>query len=419
MRSLLLRYGLAMTSVVLVAFLVPLGLLARSLAQERAIGVARADAQQVAVFAGDPSDEARLRATLAAVNASNRESTAFLPDGRVLGVPAPRTDAVELAALGTALTAQVTGGAEVLVPVGGSAGTTVVRTFVPDAELSAGVARAWTVLGVVGLVLMAGTALAGNRVAARLSRSVRDLAGVAERLGAGDLEARVTPSGPAEVASVGAVLNGLGDRVSDLLAAERELVADLSHRLRTPITALRLDVDALSDPAERERLTAHVEGLVGAVDTVIHSARQHDRRSPARCDARQVVAERARFWAVPASAQGRELELELVDEVAAVALDEATLGAALDGLVDNVFRHTPRGTGFGLVVARVDAEVVVTVRDAGPGLPDPGVLARGASGAGGTGLGIDVARRAAERAGGRLDVAVGPGLTISLVMPAA
>ncbi|MCV2393074.1 HAMP domain-containing histidine kinase [Actinotalea sp. M2MS4P-6] len=419
MRRLLVRYGLAMTSVVLVAFLVPLGLLARSLAFERALGVGRSDAQQVAVFAGDPGDEARLRATLAAVNTGERATTAFLPDGRVLGAPSERTDSVELAALGTALTARVAGGAEVLVPVGGSAGTTVIRTFVPESELTEGVARAWLLLAGVGAVLLAGTALAGHRIASRLSRSVRDLAGVAERLGAGDLEARVTPSGPPEVASVGAVLNELGDQVAGLLADERELVADLSHRLRTPITALSLDVDALDDPVDRERMAGHVEDLVVAVDSVIHQAREHDRRAPARCDAVRVVADRARFWAVLATAQGRALDLDVTDLDAPVALDEASLGAALDVLVDNVFRHTPHGTPFGLAVSREATEVVVTVHDRGPGLPDVRVVARGASGGGGTGLGLDVARRAAERAGGRLELSdAGPGLRIALVLPA-
>ena len=182
MRALLVRYGLAMTSVVLVAFLVPLGLLARSLASERALATARQDAQQVAVFAGAVADDpARLQAALLAVNDGGRRTTVFLPDGTVVGAPAVRTPSVELASLGRALTARSDGGAEVLLPVGAGDGITVVRTFVPSGQLTAGVARAWGVLAVVGLVLLGGTALAGDRIAARLSRSVRDLAQVAEK----------------------------------------------------------------------------------------------------------------------------------------------------------------------------------------------------------------------------------------------
>ena len=71
----------------------------------------------------------------------------------------------------------------------------------------------------------------------------------AERLGRGDLDARVEPGGPDEVREVGAALNRLAARISELLAREREEVADLSHRLRTPVTALRLDVESLPEAA--------------------------------------------------------------------------------------------------------------------------------------------------------------------------
>ncbi|HQY34701.1 MAG TPA: HAMP domain-containing sensor histidine kinase [Actinotalea sp.] len=411
MRSLLVRYGLAMTSVVLVAFLVPLGLLSRSLAQERALAIARQDAASVAVFAGGVAqDDARLEATLLSVNGEDRRTTVFLPDGATAGAPADVTAAVELAALGRALTARIDGGVEVLVPVSGSTGVSVVRTFVPDAELTEGVARSWAVLAGVGLVLLGGTALAGSLVAARLSRSVRDLSEVAGRLGAGDLEARVVPSGPAEVASVGAVLNELGARVTGLLEGERELVADLSHRLRTPITALRLDVDLLEDPTERERMTGHVEDLVGAVDVIIRTARRHEPPAPSRCDATRVVRERATFWGVLATDQGRDLRVDVPDGVVPVPVAAADLGAALDVLVDNVFRHTPAGTAFAVAVRPLGARVHVVVADAGRGLADAALAERGRSGAGSTGIGLDVARRTAERAGGRLEIGgAGPG----------
>jgi signal transduction histidine kinase len=219
----------------------------------------------------------------------------------------------------------------------------------------------------------------------------------------------VTPSGPPEVASVGAVLNDLGDRVADLLADERELVADLSHRLRTPITALQLDVDSLADPAERDRMAGHVGHLVDAVDTIIRAARQHDRRAPAWCDAAAVVRDRARFWSVLAATQGREVQVALPAGQAPVLVDAPSLGAALDVLVDNVFRHTPTGTGCLLEVTVAPLEVVVSVTDEGPGLADESMTVRGRSGAGSTGLGLDVAKRTAERAGGRLEVGAGPG----------
>ena len=423
MRRLLVRYGLAMTSVVVMAFLIPLGLLARSLAVERGLAAGRQDAQSVAVFAGGTSqDPVRLEAAVLAANRGPRRTTVFLPGGETtVGAPADRTPSVELAALGRALTATTPGGAEVLVPVGGTAGVAVVRTFVPQSELSDGVLRSWLVLGAVGAVLLVGTAVAGDRIATRLSRSMRDLALVADRLGNGDLSARVTPSGPPEVRSVGAVLNELGGRVGDLLADERELVADLSHRLRTPITALRLDVDLLGDVSERDRMATHVEELVGAVDAIIHTARAHERRGPVVCDAAAVVRARGRFWTVLATDQGRDVEI-VVPRSAPVPVGAADLGAALDVLLDNVFRHTPPGTSFAVRVRAAGETVQVSVSDLGPGLAEPGLADRGRSGSGGTGIGLDVARRTAEVVGGSLTVAPGPtgvGTVVTMELPAA
>ena len=424
MRRLLVRYGLAMTSVMLVAFLVPLGVLARTLAHERALSAGRQDAQSVAVFAGGVTqDRSRLEAALLSVNNSPRSTSVFLPDGSVAGAPAAGSPSTQLAALGRALTASTPGGVEVLLPVAGSTGVAVVRTFVPDSELNQGVQQSWLVLAGVGALLILVTVFAGDRIAARLSRSVLDLSHVAERLGGGDLTARVDPSGPPEVASVGRVLNGLGARVAGLLAAERELVADLSHRLRTPITALRLDVETLADAHERDRMTAHVDDLVGAVDAVVWAARHpsHD-VPPSTCDAAAVVRERARFWGVLAADQGRDLRVDVPADAVVVGVSSDELGAALDALVDNVFSHTPASTAFGLAV-RVTRErtVQVIVDDDGPGFEGEHLAERGRSGAGSTGIGLDVARRTAERGGGRLVLASGAsgGARMVLEMPVA
>jgi signal transduction histidine kinase len=416
-RSLLVRYGLAVTSIVLVAFLLPLGFMARSLTQERALSAGRQDAQQVALFTDDP---VRLQAALLSVNGGERRTTVFATDGAILGAPAADSPSVQVARSGLALTADTPGGVEVLVPVAGPDGVTVVRTFIPDSQLMAGVYRAWAVLAAVGIALLAFTALAGYRIAAGLSRSVSDLAFVAAQLGAGDLRARVKPSGPLEVVSVGNVLNGLGDQVEDLLADERELIADLSHRLRTPITALRLDAELLSDPDEREHIGAHVEDLVTVVDTVIEAARSHQRRAPVRCDAAQVVRDRAKFWSVLAASQNRPFVAEVDDAPAMVATGSAELGAALDVIVDNIFKHTDPGTALELSVTPHGDTVLVRVADAGPGLPDSTLARRGRSGTGSTGIGLDVARRTAEHAGGVLDLGTGldgHGLSVTLRLP--
>lgn len=421
MRGLLVRYGVAMASAVLVAFLVPLALLARTQAYDRAVDGAREDAQRIAVLAGGATlDLPRLEAETLAVNAGTRTTTVFLPDGRQVPVPAARSAAVDLAALGRAVTARTDGGVEVVVPVATAGGLAVVRTFVPDHKLTEDVARTWALLAGAGAVLLGATAVVGDRISRRLTRSTQDLSSVAERLGAGDLAARVTPSGPPEIASVGRVLNGLGARVGALLAAERELVADLSHRLRTPITALRLDVDLLDDPVERDRMAAHVDELVRAVDAVVWAARHPASAPVARCDAADVVAARARFWGVLADDRHRPLRVDVAPGPWHVPVAAGDLGAAVDVLVDNVFAHTPDGTAFALVVRGAGQDVEVTVEDEGPGLPGASVVDRGRSGSGSTGLGLDVARRTAQDAGGRLVLGrgAGGGARVTLVLPA-
>jgi signal transduction histidine kinase len=74
----------------------------------------------------------------------------------------------------------------------------------------------------------------------------------------------------------------------------------------------------------------------------------------------------------------------------------------VNALLGNVFAHTPNGTPFHVGLSAVDGGARLSVADAGPGLPDPGVLRRGVSGSGSSGLGLDIVRRAAERTGGEV-----------------
>ena len=410
MRRLFVWYGTALASVVLVAMLVPLGLLASSLAHDRAVEQARQEAQGLGVIAGTGS-RGQLRDSVEAVNTGARRTTVFLPGGDVVGDAAARSASVRLAARGHAFTANTTGGVEVLVPVAGATGVTVIRTFVPDSLLNQGVHSAWFTLGSVGVVLLTAAVVAGAVIARRLSRSVTELAHVADRVGAGDLSATIAPSGPAEVASVGRVLNGLGSRITSMLAHERELAADLSHRLRTPVTALRLDVEGLADPAERERMSGHIDALVEAVDAAVLAARSPLREdAEVRCDATAVVSDRARFWAVLADETARSLDVDVPDRSVEVPVRAADLGAALDALIDNVFGHTPDGTAFTVAVRpQPDGTVQVVVEDEGAGLVEPSLAERGRSGAGSTGIGLDVARRTARGGGGDVAVEARPG----------
>jgi signal transduction histidine kinase len=116
------------------------------------------------------------------------------------------------------------------------------------------------------------------------------------------------------------------------------------------------------------------------------------------------VSERVAFWQVLAEDQHRRLSLALPDRPSWVRVSRPDLEAAMDALLGNVLSHTEEGIGFGVELRRDGTAVLVSVRDDGPGFADPSLLERGRSGAGSTGLGLDIARRTALASGGALQV---------------
>ncbi len=249
MRLRVILLVVATSSLVLISFLIPLAAVLRTLAADRAVSTATAQAQSMSPLITTLATNT-LRLTIDQVNAvSDTPITVYLPTGTEIGQQAPETSAVQLAFKGRSFTADTAGGEEVLVAVDGlPAGPAVIRTFVPDAVLHHGVARAWLLLGCVGLLLLVLSVAVADQLARSMIRPIKALAQASDRLTAGDLSARATVTGPPEVVRAGAGLNRLAVRIGELLVHERETVADLSHRLRTPLTALRIDAESLQDP---------------------------------------------------------------------------------------------------------------------------------------------------------------------------
>lgn len=218
-------------------------------------------------------------------------------------------------------------------------------------------------------------------------------------------------------------LNRLAARIEQLLISERETVADLSHRLRTPVTALRLDTESIADPELAERLDQHVAHLERTVDAVVRDARRPVRANvTARCDVAAVVGERVAFWSALAEEQGRSLRTWLPMRPTWARIDAVDLTDVIDVLIDNVFAHTEEGVPLEVTVnAGANREVALAVQDGGPGLPGADVVARGHSNAGSSGLGLDIVRRAAIASGGRLELGRSRlgGAKVQVVMGAA
>jgi signal transduction histidine kinase len=423
MRRRLIIVAAATSLMVTIAFLVPLVVLVRTVARDRAITDAERDANALAPLLAVTTEQTSIAAGAANTDAGRAgRLTVVLATGDVIGSLIPRDDDLLLAQHGTSFSAAHPGGTAVFAPVVSSTGTSVVRVWVPDALLTKGVNGATAVLVGLGVVLVLGAVAVSDRLAGSMVGPVRRLAGAAERLGDGDLTQRVEPDGPKEIAAVGQAFNLLAGRVGELLAAERELVADLSHRLRTPLTVLRLEVDAVSEPEGRERMRSAVVELEDAVTALIAEARRPITSDVGvSTDLAKVAQDRVAFWSVLAEDQGRQVDANIDAGPLPVAVTPRDLEAALDALIGNVFEHTAEGTNFAVALRRTEGgRVVLTIDDAGPGI-DGAVVARGRSGGGSTGLGIDIARRTVETAGGEMVIARSElgGASISLTLPSS
>jgi signal transduction histidine kinase len=411
----------ATTSAVILAFVVPLCLLVRDVAADRALAQADQEARAVALLVSSLSEDPRLESLVAAADERTPAPTSVLtPDGDVLGAAArdlARDPGVRRALGGTAFTERDSAGARVYVPVVVPDGQFVVRTTVDDALLSRGVGRAWLIISALGAVFIGLAMLFADRLGRHVSTPVTDLAAVAHRLRDGDLDARAARSGPPETVELADALNQLADRIEELLVAERAHVGDLSHRLRTPVTALRLDADAVTDPVLSVRLQSHLAHLQRTVDAIVRDARRPLRHSlRASCDLRQVTQERMAFWAALAEDQERRLRVELPPAPVRVALDAADVMDVIDVLVDNVFAHTAEGAGFAVRLWVREGHAVLDVSDDGPGISteEPSEVRVGS-----TGLGLQIARRTVGAVGGDVAVTTSAtgGTTVQVTLP--
>lgn len=409
---------------VALAFAVPLGLLVRTVAIERTLSEVEVGARALAPVLAGVAAPGDLEAvvTVAATRVPGT-LTIHLPDGSRIGPEVVRDAHLEDALGGQASRSRTSDGWRVLVPVLRPDGPAVVDVAVPGATARAGVGRAWAMLAVLAGALVAGAVLVADRLARTTVTAVRELGAVAEQLGRGELAARAEVTEPPEVAAVAASLHALAGRISRLLATERETAADLSHRLRTPLMALRLDLESLPPSPTGTRLAEDLDLLERAVDAAITDARRvAEDRVPVVIDLVELLRARAAFWRVLAEDQGRRFDLDLPASPVVVDGDPEELSSAVDALLGNVFAHTQEGAGFSLRLVHDGGTHAIVVDDDGPGLPDDAlVLTRGVSRAGSTGLGLDIARRAVEPLGGQLrwGRSSSGGASISLVIPGA
>jgi signal transduction histidine kinase len=411
---------LAATTTVVVSFVIPLCLLVRTLAEDRAMANADQEARNVAILVTGLVDPEQMAEVVENLDGPGGTRTAVLTvNGKVLGSGTidPDDPEVKRALSGEAFEVVDDSGGRVLLPVVNEKGTSVVRTSVSPEVLHAGVTEAW--LGIVGLGLLL-LAMAGATAAwqgRRLAEPLREVAGTAHEIRAGNLAARAQVRGTEETKELARALNGLAERIRELLAAERAIVADLSHRLRTPVTALRLDAEAVENRTLARRLSDHIAVLQRSIDAIVKEARRPVRTDlPEVGDFAATVRERTNFWQVLAEDQARPTKISIPERELTVPVAPEDLATMIDCLIDNVFAHTPEQTAFAVSLNEVDGKVTLVVSDDGPG-----PATRAGDRLGSTGLGLEIARRTATGSGG--DLTFGPGheggTTVEVTLPLA
>ena len=233
----------------------------------------------------------------------------------------------------------------------------------------------------------------------------------------GDLDARAKVEGSAEQQEVATAFNDMTDQVGTTLRGQREFVANASHQLRTPLTGLRLRLEAAAlksrDPdVERELAAAEheTERLARLLSELLTLAGGGERPAAQPLDVSEVIDAACRRWQGPAERSEHELVVE-PGPPAVVAASAEDLAAILDNLTENALNYSPPGTAVTLTWALDSDRVRLAVLDEGPGLDaDEGerVFQRfyrgsaSSNGAAGTGLGLAVVESLAARWGGEV-----------------
>ena len=323
-----------------------------------------------------------------------------------------------------------------------------VRVTYPTATLDERVRDVWVQLGLLCLAVLAAVVLVGALLARGITRPLRKLEHATDRLGHGDLTTRVDETdGPEELRRVAGTFNRMAGQLSDLIESQTQFVANASHQLRSPLTALRLRLENLEagleggpdddeEPAtgtdadrdsiraasaEVARMSRLIDGLL-----VLASGAAH-RENVEPVDVAAAARDRVAGW----SDVAREHDVDIALDAPATAF-AWTLPSApeqlIDNLIDNALNVAPSNSTISVVVRRHGSKIAVSVLDQGPGLDadarnrafDRFWRAPNAH-SGGTGLGLAIVRQLAEASGGtsRLAARAGGGLSAEVTLPAA
>ena len=295
----------------------------------------------------------------------------------------------------------------------------VVRAEEVSGLLAWRIHRAWLLMCALALGIVVATGAIAIALARRLTSPVHALAEAARRLEAGDFAVAPPPSGIVELDTAGLALAAAAARLETVLDRERTLTADVTHQLKTPLTALRLELEAGAErpggPDVRRSL-AEVDRLEQTISSILVLARDTT-ATRERIALEPIVEAAANAWVGAAHAAGRGVVVRRESKPVSAAVSPHAVRQLLDVLIDNALVH---GHGEITIATReTGGSAEILVRDEGaPELDSSEIFARRSPSRHGHGIGLTLARSLVEAEGGRLTlVSHEPTTTFSLLLP--
>ncbi|MET7884544.1 HAMP domain-containing sensor histidine kinase [Streptomyces avermitilis] len=308
----------------------------------------------------------------------------------------------------------------------------VVVTDSPTGQMRSKTLHGWLLIGageIAAMLLAVGAAL---RLTGWVLRPVRILDATTHDIATGRLKSRVAAAGgPPELRRLARSFNEMADNVEDVLEQQRAFVADASHQLRNPLSALllRIELLALELPEGNEEIASvQTEGkrLAQVLDDLLDLAlAEHAEADLRLTDIGELTAERVAAWGPVAAANG--VRLAGTCPATTAWADPITLSSALDAVIDNALKFTPEGENVEVEVTSNGAVSSVVVTDGGPGLGDEEIervgdrfwRSAGHQNIKGSGLGLSISRALLAAGGGTISYAHHEphGLKVTVTVP--
>ncbi|MFJ8667152.1 sensor histidine kinase [Streptomyces sp. NPDC093600] len=330
----------------------------------------------------------------------------------------------------------------VTVPVHGESGQGsvigAVRIVYETSDMTSRLWQIWGFRAGLAVLVLAAAAVIGAFAARRITAPLRQLNAMASKFSDGDLTARSPVTGPPETQTLARTLNQGAERLDTLVASQRIFVADASHQLRTPLTALRLSLDNIADGVDEESVREDVEQATAEVVRMsrLVSGLLVLARAEAKVTATEplsladIVAERLTVWRPAADERGVTVALRgSADGRLLVLTSPGHLDQVLDNVLSNALEVSPDG---GTITVRTESrgdEVLLSVLDEGPGMSgaektrafDRFWRGQGLTGRSGSGLGLAIVKQLVTDDGGIVTLrdAPGGGLWVEIRLRAA